>query len=94
MKTILAAIFASLWLLDTAATVSFVAAHGPELEVNPFMRALIEWAGLGAFAMTKAGILAFWLSLQQRAHIWLHVALVLVMAPIAYMGVTVAWGTV
>lgn len=92
MKAFLAAMFASLWLLDTAATVSSVQEFGLDAEANPLMRWLIAAAGLHGFALTKAGILTFWLSLHQRAHVVIHWGLLALMAPIALMGMVMAWG--
>lgn len=91
MKTICAAIFASLWLLDASATVAFVSEHGPQMEANPFMRALIENAGMAGFVAVKAGVLALWLSVHQHAHLWLNISVAGVMVPVAAMAVSCAW---
>jgi hypothetical protein len=92
LKNVLTAGFAAMWLIDTTATVTFVALHGISAEANPLMRALIEGAGIAAFAITKAGLLAFWLSLQQRAPITAHIVLFVVMLPVTVMAMQVAWG--
>lgn len=90
-KPVLTGLFAALWLLDSAATVAFVAEYGSAMEANPFMRALIDEAGIAAFAITKAAVLALWLSVHLRAHVWIHCALVAVMVPVVIAACQVAW---
>lgn len=87
----LTAAFASLWLLDTAATVVFVQVHGLSMEANPLMRGLIDAGGIASFVMVKAAVLALWLFVHRHANIWLHYALVAVMVPVATAAMQVAW---
>jgi anti-sigma factor RsiW len=92
MKTVCAAIFSALWLLDASASVAFIAEHGIQMESNPLMRAVIDNAGMAGFAATKAGVLALWLAVHRHAHIWLNVSVAAVMVPVTAMAVVVAWG--
>jgi hypothetical protein len=91
VKTFLAAIFASLWLMDAAATISFVMTLGADAESNPMMRWVIEQWGVGWFAASKAMVLAAWLCLHERAHVAVHVGLLAVMAPVVWFGSLLAW---
>lgn len=91
MKVILAALFASLWLMDAAATVSFVTTVGSSAEANPAMRWVIEQWGVGWFAAAKAIVLAGWLCIHHRAHVAVHWGLLAVMAPVVWFGSLMAW---
>lgn len=91
MKRVLSALFAALWLLDTAATISFVATLGAQAEANPLMRLAIQEFGIGGFAGIKAAVLTGWLSVGDRAHVAIHWGLLVLMAPVVYFGSLMAW---
>jgi hypothetical protein len=91
LKQGLFGLFASLWLLDTASTIAFVAVGGVEMEANPVMRAVMIHAGMGGFAFVKAGILVPWGVLTKYIPVWVHLVMIAVLVPVVYMGCRVAW---
>lgn len=91
-KDILAGWFFACWIIDTAATVSFVQQFGVEAELNPMLRSLIITYGLAGFVLVKSIIPVFWIPLYRHAHVTVNAGLAAIMLPIAYMGMQMAWG--
>ena len=91
--SILPALLAALWLIDTAATICFVMEHGSAIEANPVMRAVIDSVGIAGFAIIKATVLMLWVCIQHRTKAWVHVVLIAIMAPVALLAAVVAWGS-
>lgn len=90
MKGLLTLAFATLWIADTAFTTEFVQEQGLQMEANPIMAWVIAMYGISTFTVVKLVILAVWVMLQKKAHIALHVGLVVIMLPVVYAGFIVA----
>lgn len=89
-KTLLTLTFGCLWIADAIATAAFVNKHGLEMEANPVVRWVMEQWSVGGLFMFKFVVLAFWISVAQKAHWGIHAALNVIMAIVVCMGVVVA----
>lgn len=92
-KALFLSTFLVLWAIDTAATCRFVSVLGPDMEANPLIKWLIVNFGLWAFVYVKYAIACFWWYLHDRVHVSIHVALNLIMIPVAALGMIVAVST-
>jgi hypothetical protein len=89
-KELLTLTFSMLWVADAITTAAFVNKHGLEMEANPIVRWVMEQWSVGGLFMFKFVVLAFWISVAQKAHWGIHVALNVIMAVVVYMGIIVA----
>lgn len=89
-KELLTLAFSGLWIADAIVTAAFVNKHGLEMEANPVVRWVMEQWSVGGLFMFKFVVLAFWISVAQKAHWGIHAALNVIMAIVVCMGVVVA----
>lgn len=91
VKNLLLCSFVSLWLTDCIATIMFIGHHGVQSEANPFMRHLLEVGGASLFVAAKLGALLPILSIHKHVPKWVYAWLNVIMLPIVYMGLRMAF---
>ena len=90
-KNWLLALFVVLWITDTLLTMKFVKLHGVEMEANPVPRYMMQNFGLLGFGVFKVAMITPLLAIRKHVYNWLYAILILIMVPVVYAGVVVAF---
>lgn len=90
-KLLLFMVFYALWMLDAVYTIKFVELYGLGMEANPIVRYIIEHFGYPGLLLFKVLTTLPWAILYQRAKVWVHVLMILIMLPVVVLGYLVAY---
>lgn len=87
VRSLLLAMFSSLWIADAVLTALIVLAVGNTGEANPLMKLVLDHAGIVGLFGVKAAVLVMYWYLSPRIKTWLQVVACIAAFPAVVIGI-------